>query len=150
MKTREQLLEEAAERMKLDELSTVTRDDAEFVVGPILDLLDEARAENAKLHDDCMMTSVRKGEAEEERDALMTAVRMLHPLFRDELGDHCSSHSAYAETCNVCLSVAALDATAHLVAPEPQVATEFDCDHEARCCKEHGTHSIPHVGCILR
>lgn len=24
------------------------------------------------------------------------------------------------------------------------------CDHDHRCCKTHGTHSSPHVGCILR
>lgn len=23
-------------------------------------------------------------------------------------------------------------------------------DHTARCCREHGTHSVPHMGCILR
>lgn len=23
-------------------------------------------------------------------------------------------------------------------------------DHERVCCTEHGTHSMPHVGCILR
>lgn len=23
-------------------------------------------------------------------------------------------------------------------------------DHWARCCSEHGTHSMPHVGCVLR
>lgn len=27
---------------------------------------------------------------------------------------------------------------------------EQDCDHERTCCREHGTHSSPHVGCILR
>lgn len=23
-------------------------------------------------------------------------------------------------------------------------------DHDERCCREHGTHSMPHKGCILR
>lgn len=23
-------------------------------------------------------------------------------------------------------------------------------EHDKRCCREHGTHSSPHVGCILR
>ena len=23
-------------------------------------------------------------------------------------------------------------------------------DHEARCCTEHGTHTTPHKGCVLR
>lgn len=24
------------------------------------------------------------------------------------------------------------------------------CDHEAACCTTHGTHTMPHMGCILR
>jgi hypothetical protein len=24
------------------------------------------------------------------------------------------------------------------------------CDHEASCCRTHGTHTMPHMGCILR
>lgn len=27
---------------------------------------------------------------------------------------------------------------------------ECGIDHDKSCCRQHGTHSMPHVGCILR
>lgn len=33
---------------------------------------------------------------------------------------------------------------------EPDLTPEMQCDHERRCCREHSTHSMPHIGCILR
>jgi len=33
---------------------------------------------------------------------------------------------------------------------EAFAAKEAGCDHGARCCREHDTHSSPHVGCVLR
>lgn len=29
-------------------------------------------------------------------------------------------------------------------------AANDGCDHAVRCCREHGTHSSPHIRCILR
>lgn len=47
---------------------------------------------------------------------------------------------------------------ARLVATDPREAEAVlhqwslvvNCDHNERCCRRHGTHSTPHIGCILR
>lgn len=33
---------------------------------------------------------------------------------------------------------------------EEYVTQNAECDHTRHCCTEHGVHSSPHIGCILR
>lgn len=50
------------------------------------------------------------------------------------------------ETMTRAMFMASFEGSSEIMAS----VVEAPCAHDGRCCTEHDTHSMPHVGCILR